>query len=62
MEKPTRQNYKEWYQQRVDRTIRVMEKQTVIPGHQVLSEGLSNKVLYDNGYILNTKNDCMEKK
>lgn len=62
MEKPNRDNYRQWYQDRIERTIRVMEKQKVIPGHQVLSENLSNKVLYDNGYTLNTQTDCMEKK
>lgn len=62
MEKPTRENYKQWYDARVERTIKVMEKQSVIPGHQILAENLSNKVLFNNGYVLNTKTDSMEKK
>ena len=61
MKAPTIENYKKWYNDRIERTKKVMEKQNVIPGHQVLTDNLSASYLYKNGYILNTKTDCLEK-
>lgn len=55
---PTPENYKKWYQDRIDRTIEVMKKQAKIPGHQVAKENLSASYLYKNGYVLDN-NDTL---
>jgi len=53
--------YKEWYEQRAKRTIKVCETQDVIEGTQIREELLSLKIIMNNGFKLNTRFDRMEK-
>ncbi len=61
MQAPTPENYKQWVQERNERTIEVMKKQNKISGMQCRQENLSLRMLYDNGYVLNNTSDTLEK-
>lgn len=59
MNAPTPQNYKQWYQDRLERT-RVAMLSKRITGRQIRQENLSVKFLADNGYTHNPVTDTME--
>ena len=58
---PTPENYKQWYQDRIDRTEAIIQKQKIVTGRQIRQDNLSVKYLVDHGYVFNDKTDSMEK-
>ena len=59
---PTRENYKQWYAWRVQRTKKAMAASNNIKGEQIKDENLSMMILEQNGYRLDAATDTMVKR
>ena len=59
---PTPETYAEWVNERKQRTLDVMARQSRISGRQVADENLSARMIYDAGYVLDASTDTLEKK
>lgn len=59
---PTPETYVQWVNERKQRTLDVIAKQSRISGRQIVEQNLSVRMIYDAGYVLDTATDTMEKK
>lgn len=57
---PTKGNYKLWYEERRQRTVKAMEKKKPIHGREIRKQNLSMKTLYDGGWTLDVDADTMK--